>query len=113
MHRRIGVAHLFERRLRWDTAVHDPDSARLAVLAFDAREKIPQRGTVGRVARQHFVGQRQAFGRHHQRDDHLHAIASVITRVTVLALVLVIERRIGFEVRARQVVKQYVKFDVE
>ena len=28
------------------------------------------------VARQHLVGERQTFRRHHQRDDHLHAVAA-------------------------------------
>ena len=33
--------------------------------------------SVGGVARQHLVGWRKALGGHAQRDDHLHAVASV------------------------------------
>ena len=60
---RIAGAHLSERFLRGDAAIHDPDALGLAVLLFDLREEVLERGFVGGVAGQHFVGEREAFGR--------------------------------------------------
>ena len=64
---------------------------------------------VGRVPRQHFIGEREAFRRHDQRDDHLHAITALVAAVTVPAFVLLIGRRIGLEIGARQVVQQDIE----
>jgi hypothetical protein len=47
-------------------AVHQPHPTRFAVLPLDPLEKAPQRRLVGGVAGQHLIGQRQAFGGHHQ-----------------------------------------------
>ena len=65
------------------------------------------------VARQHLIGQRQAFRRHHQRDDHLHAIWPMVARVAVPALVTLREWRSCLEVGAGQIIKQYVEAGVE
>ena len=66
-----------------------------------------------RVARQHLVGERKALRRHHQRDDHLHAVGAMIARVAVAALVRLVRRRIGLEIRARQVIQEHIEARVE
>ena len=113
MHRRVGRAHLGEHLLGRHAAVHQPDPARLAVLPLDALEKPPQRRLVRGVAGQHLIGQRQAFGRHHQGNDDLHTIRPMIARVPEAALVAFRKRRIGLEIGARQIVEQHVVADVE
>jgi hypothetical protein len=113
MHGRIGGAHLDEHLLGRHAAVHQPDPARFAVLPLDALEKPPQCRVVRGVAGQHFVGQRQAFGRHHQSDDDLYTIRPVIARVPEAALVAFWKRPIRFEIGARQIVEQHVVADVE
>src|SRR5205807_8921016 len=65
------------------------------------------------IAWKHLIGQRQAFGRHHQGNDDLHTIRPVIARIPVPALVAFRKRRIRLEVGARQVVEQHVVADVE
>ena len=113
MHRWVRLAHLLQRFLGGDPAVHHPDPSGLAVLAFDAIKKPAQRGLVRGVARQHLVGQRQTLGRDHQRDDHLHTVGPLVARIPEAAFVLVAKRRIGLKVRAGQVVEQHVELDVE
>jgi len=49
------------------------------------------------------------FWRHDQRDYHLHAVEAVIARVTEGTLVLLLERRIGLELSARQVLPQHIE----
>ncbi len=66
-----------------------------------------------RVARQHLVGERKTLRGHHQRNDHLHAVRAMIARVTVAALVLLVGRRIGLEIRAREVIQQHIEARVE
>ena len=66
MHRRVGRAHLGQQLLGRHAAIHQPDAARLAVLPLDTLEKRPQRCFVRGIAWKHLIGQRQAFGRHHQ-----------------------------------------------
>lgn len=75
------------------------------------RSKKPR--NVGRVAGQHFVGQRQSLERDHQGDDDLHTIRPMIAAVAVAALVGLAERPIGLEVGAGQVVQQHVEAGVE
>jgi hypothetical protein len=111
--RRIGRPHLGQPLLGRHPAVHQPDAACFAVLPLDARQKSPQRGLVGGVAGQHLVGQRQAFGRHHQSNDNLYAVRPVIARIAKAALVAFRKRRIGFEIGAGQIVEQDVVADVE
>jgi hypothetical protein len=113
MHWRVGRAHLGEHLLGRHAAVHQPHSARLAVLLLDALEKAPQRRLVGDIAGQHLIGQRQAFGGHHQGNDDLHTIRPMIARVPEAALVTLRKRRIRLEIGARQIVKQHVVADVE
>ena len=112
-HWRIGFAHDVEDGFGRDATVHHPDAARLAVLALDAVEKVAQCRAVCRVAGQDLVGQRQALGRHDQRDDHLHAVWPMIPRVAEATLVVVGEWRVGLEIRAGQIVEEHVEADVE
>ena len=111
--RRIGLPHLVKHGFGRNATVHHPNAPRLAVLALDAAEKVAQRGAVGGIAGQDLVGQRQPLGRHHQRNDHLHAVRSVVARVAEATLVLVRKRRLGLEVGAGQVVQQHVEGGVE
>ena len=60
---------------------------------------------VGGVAGQHLVGERKAFGRHDQRDHHLHAIAVLVANVAVAALVRFIVRRRGLIIGAGEVLR--------
>jgi hypothetical protein len=113
LHRRIGGAHLGENFLGRNTAIRQPDASSLAILAFDAIEKVTQRRVVGGVAGQHLIGQRQPLWRHRQRDHHLHAVRPMIARVSVAALVAFRKRRIGLEIGAGQIVKQHIEAGVE
>jgi len=81
--------------------------------SLDAREEIFERGRVRRIAREHFVGERQALRGHHQSDHHLHAVRTVIARVAVAALIVFICRWIGFEVRAREIIQEHIEARVE
>jgi len=105
VHRGIGCAHLLQGLFGGNAPIHHPHPPRLAVLLLDTLEEARQRGVVGGIARQHLVGQRQALGGDHQRDDHLHAVAALVARVAEAAFVLVLERRIGLEVGAGQVIE--------
>ena len=89
MHRRIARAHLLEHRFGRDPSIHRPDPPRVAVLPLDAREEVVQGGLVRGIARQHLIGQRQTFRRHHQGNDHLHAVGPMIARVAEPALGIV------------------------
>ena len=55
-------------------------------------QEFPQRGLIHGVSRQHFIGQRKALRRHHQRDDHLHAVRALVAAVAIAALVFFIGR---------------------
>jgi hypothetical protein len=103
VHRRIGLAHLGEHLFGRHATVHQPHPARFAVLPFDALKKPAQRRLVRGIAGQNLVGKRQAFRRHHQRDDDLHAIRPMIARIAKAALVAFRKRRICLEVGARQI----------
>lgn len=82
LHRWITRAHLLQHLFGGDAAIHQPNPPRLAVLAFDAREKILQRRVIRRVAGEHLIGERKALRRDDQRNHHLHAVGTMITRVT-------------------------------
>jgi hypothetical protein len=58
--------------------VPTPHASRFTVLALDAGEEILERGRVGRIAGEHLVGERQAFGSYHQRNNHLYAVGPMI-----------------------------------
>ena len=92
---------------------HHPHPARLAILVLDAREKVAQCRIVGGVSGQHLVGQWQPLRRHHQCNDHLHAVAAPVARVAKPALVALVKRRVRLEVSARQIVEQDIELDVE
>jgi hypothetical protein len=68
-----------------DAPVHDPDAPGLAVTLLNQLEHVPERGFVGGVAGEHFIGQRQSLGRDDQRHDDLHAIAALVPAVTETA----------------------------
>ena len=59
---RIALPHLGEDFLGGNAAIHHPDALGFAVLRFNLLQKLPQRGLIGGVARQHFVGQRKTLG---------------------------------------------------
>ena len=71
------------------------------------------RNVVRGVAGQHLIGQRQAFGCHHQGNDDLHTIRPVIARIPEAPLIAFRKRRIRLEIGARQIVQQDVVADVE
>lgn len=60
----MDLAHLTERFLGGDPAIHDPGAIRLPVARFDGLQKISQSGFVRGVAWHDFVGQGKALGRH-------------------------------------------------
>src|ERR1017187_2128810 len=64
---------------------------------------------VERIAGHDLIRERNALRRHDQRDHHLHTIGSVVARVTETALVPLRERWVALEIRAGQIVEQYVK----
>jgi len=92
-----------------DAAIHHPDALRLTVLGFDLAQHVAQRLAVGGVARQHLIGDRKTFGRHDQRDHHLHAVAALVAAVAVAALVVLILRRRRLEIGAGQIVQKNFK----
>ena len=71
---RIGLAHLGKHLLGRNAAIHDPDALGLAVLGLDLAQGAAQRLAIGRVPRQHLIGERKAVGRHDQRNHHLDAV---------------------------------------
>jgi len=113
MHGRIAGPHLGQHFLRRDAPIHHPDPLGLAIQLFNLFEKIAQRGFVRRVPRHHFVGQRKTFRRHHQRDDHLHAVRSFVPAVAITAFVPFRERRLALEIGAGQIVEQHLELRPE
>ena len=105
------VAHLLERRLGGDAPIHDPHAPGLAVERLDLRQEVLERGMVQRVAGEHLVRQRQAIGRHDQRDDHLAAIAPAVAAVAVPGLGDL--PAAPLEVGAGEIVQQHVERSVE
>ena len=110
---RIAGPHLRQHLLRRNAPVHHPDPLGLAIQFFDPLQKTAQRGFVRRVPRHHFVGQRKTFRRHHQRDDHLHAVRPLVPAVAITTLVPFGKRRIALEIRAGQIVEQHLELHPE
>lgn len=106
-------AHLLERSLGGNAAVHQPGPARPAPAPFHFVEKLLQRRRLVRVAGIDFVPNRQPIGRQHQRDDHLRAVGTMVAAVAEAPLAARIPRRIALEVRARQVVEQHLALRLE
>ncbi len=75
------VAHLFERLLGGDAAIHDPQPVLFPILLFDFPEEPRQRCFIRCVSGHDLVGDGKAFGGDDQRDDHLHAIGSLVAAV--------------------------------
>jgi hypothetical protein len=113
VHRRIGGAHLRQHLFGRDASIHAPHASRFAILALDAGEEILERRAVAGIAREHLVGERKTLRAHHQRNHHLHTIRTMVARVAMAALVLLVGRRIRFEIRARQVIQEHIETHVE
>jgi len=109
----IAAAEFFEHGFGGDAAVHHPDAFGLAVALLDQPQQVAQRGLVGGVAGEHLVGQRQSFGRDHQRHDDLHAVRTLVPAVTEAAGIGFIRRRVAFKAGAGQVVEQHVELRAE
>src|SRR5262249_6039172 len=62
------MPHLREQLFGEDSAIHNPDSAHLAILFFDFLQKGAQRGAVGSVVRQNLVCQWKARWGHDQHN---------------------------------------------
>ena len=108
---RLGGAHLLQRLFGGDAAVHDPDSVRPSILRFDAFEKILQGGLVTGVAWHHLVGKRKALWGHHQGDDHLDAVRTLVSAVAELTVPG--ERGVTLEIGGGQVIEQDIKARLE
>jgi hypothetical protein len=93
--------------------VHDPDAFGAAVALLDQFQQVAQRGFVGGVAGEPFIGQRQAFGRDHQRHDDLHAIAAFVPAVAEAAGIAFPFGHVAFKIGAGQVVEQHVECRAE
>ena len=76
-------------------------------------QQVAQRGLVGGVAGEHFISQRQTFGRDDQRHDHLHAVAALVATVTEAAGIGFICGHVAFKIGAGQIVKQHVELRAE
>ena len=106
-HGQVARTHLLERCLSRDAAVHNPDAFRFAVLLFDLGQEVLERGLVGGVARQHFVGEGKTLGRNNEGDDDLHAVAALIAAVAKAAQIGGIGGRIAFKICAGQIVEEH------
>jgi len=78
----------------------------LHVLGLDPLQGAAQRRAVGGVPRQYFIAEREAIGRHDQRDHQLDAVASLVAAVAIAALVIVIVGLRGLKISAGQVIQQ-------
>ncbi len=72
------------------------------------RFKTAQRRAIRRVAGHDFIRERETLRRDHQRDDHLHAVRTLVPTIAIAALVPFGKRRITFEIRARQIIEQHL-----
>ena len=98
----LTLAHLRQRLLGGDAAIHDPDPIGSAIVARSARENPP-------TWSYHWyclAGQRKTRG-HDQGNHHLYTVRAFVTAVAVLAFTG--KRRITFEVGAGQVVRKTSK----
>ncbi len=68
------MTHLGEHFVGRNAAIHHPNAIGLAVLGFDLAQGVAQRRAIGRVPRQHLIGERKAFGRHDQCNHHLDTV---------------------------------------
>ncbi len=110
-YRRRRGAHLRQRLLGWNAAIHHPDAVRLAVLRLDLGQKIRKGGLIAGVSGQHFVGQRKTLRRHNQRNHHLNAVGPLVAAIAILSLSFV--RRIAFEISAGQIIEQHIEARIE
>ena len=110
-HGRVTRAHGRQGRFGGDAAVHDPDPLGAAILLFDLFQEAGQRGLIGRVARHHLVGQREAVRGHDQRDHHLHAIRTLVPAVAEPALA--VDGRVALKIGTGQVIQQDIEAGIE
>jgi len=87
-------------------AVGDPHPPDDAVTCLHGGDDRLQGARIVGVAGEHFVTQRKAVERHHQRDQDLLAVATMIARIA--ALRLAIGQRLALEIGAGDVVEQHV-----
>ncbi len=114
LHRRVTGAHFSQHRLGGHAAIHHPDPTRFPVLLFDLAQEHPQRLADGRVAGQHFIGQRQALGRDDESDHQLRTIGPLVAAVAVATLVSLGQiGGVDLEIGAGQIVEQHVEIGVE
>jgi hypothetical protein len=66
-----AVAQLGQVILTDNTPVKDPDPADVTMLGFHFTDDVVERFGVVGVSWEDLMGQRKAFGRDHQRQDHL------------------------------------------
>lgn len=95
------------RFLGGHAAINAPYPSRFVVVALDASEESLQHDRFGDVTREHLQGERQALGRHHQGDNHLHAVGALIARVAKMTPALIPSLRVGFEVDAGEVIQEH------
>jgi hypothetical protein len=106
-HGGVGGAQLGEDLLGGNAAIHNPNTLGGAEAAADRGEHVAQGGLVGGVARQHLVGERQAFGRDDEGDDDLDAVPALVAAVAEAAGIVRVVRHGALEVGAREVVEQH------
>ena len=91
-----------------------PNAPRFAVLVFDLGAEIAQRLTVGGVAGENLVGERQVVWRDDQRDDELRAIGPLVATIAMAALRPFRQiESVDLEIRAGQIVERHVERGVE
>ena len=86
------------------TPIQHPQASRLSILLLHQTHDLLKRGDIVAVAGEHFIGDRQPFGRNHQSNAHLFAIRPVIA--TVAAGRFEIFLRQSFDVGAGDIVEQ-------
>ena len=101
------VAHLRQQGLGRNAPVHHPHPPRLPIGLLDMIQKTAQGRAIARVAVHHFIRQRKAFRRDHQRNDHLQTVRPVIPTVPTFGFLNLFG--LALEVRAGQVIKQHIK----
>ena len=106
---RLALPQFGQHGFGGNAPVHHPDAFGCAVALLNQFQHVPQRGFVGGIAGEHFIGQRQPLGRDDQRHDDLHAVATFVATITEAAGIAFIIRHVALEVGAGQVVEQHVE----
>ena len=109
----MASTHVLQMFLGGDATIHDPDPVCPAIALFDRVQEVLKCLAVSRVARQHLLGQWKTLNRHHQRTHHLHTSGAMIPTITEATLVFFRAGRTALEIRARQVLEQYLELHPE